>query len=214
MFFRFLFLMCCIFGLSSCGGFLYKNSQNHSESSFSSDSFLNNSDSFYSKDELFNDFFHDKEDYMVFFDFDRSKLFGKNVDVVNKFVDLMKSNTSYTLTLVGHCDERGTREYNLALGERRAYAVKSHMVSSGISASRIETSSKGKDEPYDLAHEESAYAKNRRVEFNIMKNEVEHFNNNVDHLKKSNISSFDFEEYSEINDSDKKCDNRIYMNIE
>ena len=70
-----------------------------------------------------------------------------------------------TITLEGHCDERGTGSYNLALGEKRANAAKDFLVSLGVPASQITTVSYGKDRPFDAGHTEAAWAKNRRAHF-------------------------------------------------
>ena len=80
---------------------------------------------------------------------------------------VLKKYPSWTVTIEGHCDERGTAEYNLALGERRAVAAQSYLVALGIPASRIKTVSYGKEFPFDPGHDEAAYAKNRRAQFVI-----------------------------------------------
>ena len=74
----------------------------------------------------------------------------------------MKQYTNVSITVEGHCDERGTREYNLALGERRATAVKNFLVALGVDANRIATISYGKERPDALGHNEAAWAQNRR----------------------------------------------------
>ncbi len=71
------------------------------------------------------------------------------------------------MTIEGHCDERGTAEYNLALGERRAVAARAYLVSLGIAADRLRTVSYGKEFPFDPGHDERAWAKNRRAHFVI-----------------------------------------------
>ena len=71
------------------------------------------------------------------------------------------------VTIEGHCDERGTAEYNLALGERRAVAVKTYMVSLGIAPDRVRTVSYGKEFPFDQAHSDEAWSRNRRAHFVI-----------------------------------------------
>ena len=76
----------------------------------------------------------------------------------------MIKNSGITITLEGHADERGTREYNLALGERRAKAVSSMMEALGVASSRIQTVSLGEERPVALAHDEEAWQLNRRVE--------------------------------------------------
>jgi len=80
---------------------------------------------------------------------------------------LIKRYASWTVTIEGHCDERGTAEYNLALGERRAIAVRAYLVSLGIAADRLRTVSYGKEFPFDPGHDEAAFAKNRRAHFVI-----------------------------------------------
>jgi peptidoglycan-associated lipoprotein len=80
---------------------------------------------------------------------------------------LLRQNSSWVITIEGHCDERGTAEYNLALGERRAGAAMAYLVSLGIPASRLKTVSYGKEFPFDPGHDDSAWAKNRRAHFVI-----------------------------------------------
>ncbi len=99
----------------------------------------------------------------VFFEYDSSTLDAASQSVLDRQVSWLKSNSSAKLTVEGHCDERGTREYNLALGERRANAVKNYLVSSGIQASRVATISYGKERPAVLGHGLDAYAENRRA---------------------------------------------------
>jgi peptidoglycan-associated lipoprotein len=83
--------------------------------------------------------------------------------------DWMKSNPGKKLVVEGYCDERGTAEYNRALGERRAQAAREELVHMGVDPSRISTSSYGSDRPADPGHDEAAWAKNRRCEFAIVK---------------------------------------------
>jgi len=80
---------------------------------------------------------------------------------------LLKRYPSWTVTVEGHCDERGTAEYNLALGERRAITARAYLVSLGIPADRLRTVSYGKEFPFDPGHDEAAFAKNRRAHFVI-----------------------------------------------
>jgi len=81
----------------------------------------------------------------------------------------LKSNAGTVVTLEGNCDERGSTEYNMSLGERRAQSVRSYLMSLGVDASRIQTKSFGKEKPKDPGHDEKAWAVNRRVEFVVMK---------------------------------------------
>ena len=103
----------------------------------------------------------------AFFDYDSSELSDEAQRALNENAGLLKQYTSWTVTIEGHCDERGTAEYNLALGERRAVAARAYLVSLGISADRLRTVSYGKEFPFDPGHDESAYAKNRRAHFVI-----------------------------------------------
>jgi peptidoglycan-associated lipoprotein len=80
---------------------------------------------------------------------------------------VLKKYPTWMITIEGHADERGTPEYNLALGERRANAVKNYLVSLGVSPDRVRTISYGKEFPFDPGHDESAWAKNRRGHFVI-----------------------------------------------
>jgi len=100
---------------------------------------------------------------IVYFGFDASTLSAEGQAVVDRNIAALK-NGNQPIRLEGHADERGTREYNLALGERRANAVAQYLVANGISRARLETISYGKERPQDPAHDESAWAKNRRVE--------------------------------------------------
>jgi peptidoglycan-associated lipoprotein len=98
----------------------------------------------------------------VFFDFDKSGLLEDQKGVLNENVAWLKANPAVKITVEGHCDERGTAEYNLALGERRAKSVKDYLVAGGIAADRIAAISYGKERPFVLGHDESAWKWNRR----------------------------------------------------
>jgi peptidoglycan-associated lipoprotein len=105
----------------------------------------------------------------VHFDFDSAKIRPSEVGKLEAVASWMKSNPGAKLVVEGHCDERGTAEYNRALGERRAQAAREKLVALGVDASRITTISYGKDRPADLGHSEAAWAKNRRCEFATVK---------------------------------------------
>ena len=105
------------------------------------------------------------EGKVVHFDFDRSEIKSKFYKVIKSNADYMALETSATVTIKGYCDERGTREYNLALGERRANAVKSALVAEGVSPGRINVVSYGEDNPVAEGHDESSWSLNRRAEF-------------------------------------------------
>ena len=98
----------------------------------------------------------------VFFGFDSSDLTAESRAALEKQAAWMKKFGGVRVVLEGHCDERGTREYNLALGERRANAAKDYLVALGINPARIKTISYGKERPAALGHNESAWAQNRR----------------------------------------------------
>jgi peptidoglycan-associated lipoprotein len=99
----------------------------------------------------------------VFFAFDRADISPEARQILTRQADWLRRYPNVTVTVEGHCDERGTREYNLALGERRAQAVKNVLVASGIPASRISTISYGKERPAVVGSSEDSYAQNRRA---------------------------------------------------
>jgi peptidoglycan-associated lipoprotein len=103
----------------------------------------------------------------VFFDYDSSDLSDAARAALNENAAALKRFDTWTVTIEGHCDERGTAEYNLALGERRAVSARSYLVSLGIPANRLRTVSYGKEFPFDPGHDESAWGKNRRAHFVI-----------------------------------------------
>jgi peptidoglycan-associated lipoprotein len=103
----------------------------------------------------------------VFFELDSSDLSAGGQKALDENAGLLRKYPSWTVTVEGHCDERGTAEYNLALGERRAIAARAYLVSLGIPADRLRTVSYGKEFPFDPGHDESAFAKNRRAHFVI-----------------------------------------------
>ena len=98
----------------------------------------------------------------VFFSFDGYDLSPEARATLTKQAAWLRQYAQYRITIEGHCDERGTREYNLALGERRAISVKSFLVAQGLPAARIETLSYGKERPEVIGSDESAWARNRR----------------------------------------------------
>ena len=98
----------------------------------------------------------------IFFDYDKSDIKAEGRQVLQRQADWLKKYSNVTVTVEGHCDERGTREYNLALGERRATAVKKMLVALGVPANRVSTISYGKERPAVVGSNEAAYAQNRR----------------------------------------------------
>jgi len=101
----------------------------------------------------------------VFFDFDKAVIREDMQKVLDENVKWLKANPAAKVLIEGHCDERGTNEYNLGLGERRARAVKDYLVALGVEASRIGTISYGEERPFVLGHDESAWKWNRRAHF-------------------------------------------------
>jgi peptidoglycan-associated lipoprotein len=103
----------------------------------------------------------------IYFEFDSAKLSPEAQTILQKKAQWLKNNPQTAVTIEGHCDERGTNEYNLALGDRRAFAAKAYLLDLGISASRLSTVSYGEERPIEAASNESAWAKNRRAHFVI-----------------------------------------------
>ncbi len=98
----------------------------------------------------------------TFFDYDNAVIRDDQKATLNDNVSWLKENSAAKVLVEGHCDERGTAEYNLALGERRAKAVKDYLIAAGIAADRVSTISYGKERPFLLGHDESAWKWNRR----------------------------------------------------
>lgn len=106
---------------------------------------------------------------MVHFDFDKSNIRpGQDTQVLEAKLAILQANPNLTIRIVGNCDERGSDEYNLALGQRRANAAKQYLVNRGINANRIMTESRGEEQPLNPAHTEDAWTQNRRDEFSIV----------------------------------------------
>jgi len=103
----------------------------------------------------------------VFFDYDSSDINAAGRAVLDENAATLKKYGTWAITIEGHCDERGTAEYNLALGERRAVAARAYLLSTGISADRLRTVSYGKEFPFDPGRDETAFSKNRRAHFVI-----------------------------------------------
>jgi peptidoglycan-associated lipoprotein len=103
----------------------------------------------------------------IYFDFDESILKPEARAVLDKKAAWLRKNPQYALRIEGHCDERGTSEYNVALGEKRAVSAAEYLRQLGIPASRISTISYGEERPADPSHTEEAWAKNRRAEFRL-----------------------------------------------
>jgi peptidoglycan-associated lipoprotein len=101
----------------------------------------------------------------IFFDYDQSLIRPDAKKTLDKNVEWLRGTAKPNLVIEGHCDERGSQEYNLALGQRRAKAAQDYLVASGIDEKRIKTISYGKERPFVVGHDESAWQWNRRAHF-------------------------------------------------
>jgi peptidoglycan-associated lipoprotein len=110
-----------------------------------------------------------KEGRDIFFDFDRSVIRSDAKATLDSNIEWLKENPGIRVVIEGHCDERGTNEYNLALGQRRAKAARDYLVAGGIDPKRISTISYGEERPFVLGHDESAWKWNRRDHFIVAK---------------------------------------------
>ncbi len=104
-----------------------------------------------------------QQNNIVYFDLDKYDIRSDFAAMLDAHANFLRSNPSYKVTVEGHADERGTPEYNISLGERRANAVKMYLQGKGVTADQISIVSYGKEKPAVLGHDESAYAKNRRA---------------------------------------------------
>lgn len=105
---------------------------------------------------------------MINFDFDRSNIRTGDAAILDGKVLILRANAALRIRIAGHCDERGSDEYNLALGNRRAASAKQYLVNQGIAADRIEIVSYGEERPMAMGQTEEAWAQNRRAEFEIV----------------------------------------------
>ncbi len=103
---------------------------------------------------------------VVHFDYDSSELSNEDYQTLQAHAQFLNANANSKIALTGHTDERGTREYNMALGERRAKAVQSYLITNGVNATQLEAVSSGKEMPINAGHNEAAWKENRRVELN------------------------------------------------
>ena len=109
---------------------------------------------------------------MTHFDFDRATIRPGDAAILDRKAAILESNPSVRIQIAGNCDERGSDEYNLALGNRRAITARNYLISHGIAGSRIETVSYGKEKPIDPAHNEEAWAKDRNDQFELLTQNV------------------------------------------
>lgn len=115
-------------------------------------------------DELFN-----KEVEDAYFDYDKADIRPDGRDALSKTAQFLRSYPQIKVVVEGHCDERGSTEYNLALGDRRAQAAKDFLVSLGVPADRMQTVSYGKERPFCTDHDETCWQQNRRAHFVMAK---------------------------------------------
>lgn len=101
----------------------------------------------------------------VFFDYDQYELRADTRRLLQENARYLREHSGMNIVLEGHCDERGTNEYNLALGQRRADSVRDYLIDLGIDGGRLRTISYGEERPFETGHDESAWARNRRVHF-------------------------------------------------
>jgi peptidoglycan-associated lipoprotein len=104
----------------------------------------------------------------IYFDFDKSNLKKDATVTLDKNAEWLSKNSTAKIRIEGNCDERGTIEYNVALGERRANSAKQYLIKLGVGANRLSTISYGKEKPLDPGHNEAAWAKNRRDDFKVI----------------------------------------------
>ena len=103
----------------------------------------------------------------IHFDFDKYNLLPLAQQILQRKAEWLRNNPNVSVIIEGHCDERGTNEYNLALGDRRAESAKTYLINLGIAGSRLTTISYGEERPVNPGHNEVAWAKNRRAHFTI-----------------------------------------------
>ncbi|MCY4645115.1 MAG: peptidoglycan-associated lipoprotein Pal [Bacteriovoracales bacterium] len=104
----------------------------------------------------------------IYFDFNSSQLSSETRSILESNASFLKDNSGVEVEIEGHCDERGSVEYNLALGDRRAMAVKNYLSSLGVEVSRLSHTSYGKEKPVEYGHDEMAWQKNRRANFRVL----------------------------------------------
>jgi len=107
----------------------------------------------------------DEKVQTIYFDFDKSDIRADQTANLEGNANYLKEHADLKICVEGHCDERGTEEYNFALGQRRASSVREFLISRGVAAERLSIVSKGEEEPADPGHNEAAWAKNRRAMF-------------------------------------------------
>lgn len=105
----------------------------------------------------------------VYFEYDSAQISGSEGAKLDAVAEYLRGNTDVGLIVEGHCDERGSNEYNVALGERRAQAARAYLIGLGIAADRIRTISYGEEQPVAFGHDEESWRQNRRAQFSLFK---------------------------------------------
>ncbi len=166
---KFLFIVLILsLGITGCAS-SKKKSGSDSINNESSSSFDESKDSSGEEIELSGDSDNKKAGGLstVYFDYNSAGLRQDTLDTLNKNVTFLKSKPKVKVQIEGHCDERGSVQFNLALGEKRAKSIKEFLVSNGIESNRISVISLGKERPVTFGHDESAWSQNRRGNFVI-----------------------------------------------
>ncbi len=140
-----------------------KKDNNNDQSGMGADGAYNNSGNMSSEEQARLQMQELQRNNIVYFDLDKYDIRSDFAQMLDQHAAFLRSNPSYKVTVEGHADERGTPEYNISLGERRANSVKMYLQGKGVSADQISIVSYGKEKPAVLGHDEAAYAKNRRA---------------------------------------------------
>lgn len=140
-----------------------KKDNNNDQSGLGAEGGYNNSGNMSSEEQARLQMQELQRNNIVYFDLDKYDIRSDFAQMLDQHAAFLRSNPSYKVTVEGHADERGTPEYNISLGERRANSVKMYLQGKGVSADQISIVSYGKEKPAVLGHDEAAYAKNRRA---------------------------------------------------
>ncbi len=140
-----------------------KKDNNNDQSGMGAEGGYNNSGNMSSEEQARLQMQELQRNNIVYFDLDKYDIRSDFAQMLDQHAAFLRSNPSYKVTVEGHADERGTPEYNISLGERRANSVKMYLQGKGVSADQISIVSYGKEKPAVLGHDEAAYAKNRRA---------------------------------------------------
>lgn len=159
---KWLMLVIPIMAITACSD--YKSANNRDETAMDDDAstYMNNNSSS-SNEQAHLQIQRLIRNNIVYFDLNKYDIRSEFFQILDAHANFLRSNPSYKVIVEGHADEHGTPEYNIALGERRAFAIKMYLQGKGVSAEQIAVISYGKEKPAILGHNEAAYAKNRRT---------------------------------------------------